>query len=108
MPATEQTWRDMKALHVVFGVSAILLLVTTIAMLAADHARPWKIYQRGFRDLETWSAAARVAEQDSRAFEKRLDDLERSLATARETPLDAAIVGACVEIKPGAKPGAKN
>ena len=38
------------------------------AMLAADHNRPWKKYQREFRDLETWSAAARVDEQDSRGL----------------------------------------
>ena len=37
MPATEQTWRDLKMLHVVFGVTAIVLLISTIAMLAADQ-----------------------------------------------------------------------
>jgi cytochrome c551/c552 len=97
MPATEQTWRDMKLLHVIFGVSAILLLVATIAMLAADHARPWKAYQREFRNLETWSAAARVAEQDSREFEKKLDELEKSLAEQRGSPLDASLVEAFLE-----------
>jgi cytochrome c2 len=97
MPATEQTWRDMKALHVVFGVSAILLLVATIAMLAADHARPWKAYQREFRALETWSAAARVAEQDSRAFEQKLDALERSLAEQRAAALEPSLIAAFLD-----------
>ncbi|MFM8578716.1 MAG: PDZ domain-containing protein [Planctomycetaceae bacterium] len=97
MPATEQTWRDMKALHVVFGVSSILLLVTTVAMLAADHSRPWKVYQRGFRDLETWSAAAKVAEQDSRDFENTLKRLEEALAAERSAPLDAGMLAAFLE-----------
>ena len=54
MPATEQTWRSLKLLHVVFAVSAVVLLVATVMMLAADHNRPWKKYQREFRGLETW------------------------------------------------------
>ena len=66
MPATEQTWRNLKVLHVVFAVTSVLLLVSTVVMLAVDHNRPWKKYQREFRALETWSAAAQVDEQDSR------------------------------------------
>lgn len=83
MPATEQTWRNLKLLHVVFGITAILLLLATIAMLVADHNRPWKKYQREFRALETWSAAARVDEQDSRSYEEKSRELETALADAR-------------------------
>jgi len=52
MPATEQTWRNLKILHVVFAITAIVLLVATVLMLAVDHNRPWKKYQREFRALE--------------------------------------------------------
>jgi len=90
MPATEQTWRNLKLLHVVFGITAILLLLATIAMLAADHNRPWKKYQREFRALETWSAAARVDEQSSENYGKATADLEAALAEARRQPVDAA------------------
>ena len=31
MPATEQTWRDLKILHVVFGVVALILLLATVS-----------------------------------------------------------------------------
>ncbi|MFM7251237.1 MAG: PDZ domain-containing protein [Planctomycetaceae bacterium] len=91
MPATEQTWRNLKLLHVVFGLTAIVLLVTTVAMLAADHNRPWKKYQREFRALETWSAESRVQEQDSAAFEKAGRELEKALVEARreQPPRDA-------------------
>ena len=83
MPATEKTWYDLKLLHVVFGLTAIVLLLTTIAMLSADHNRPWKKYQKGFRELETWSASARVAEENSDTYATKTADLEAALADAR-------------------------
>ncbi|MDO7677945.1 MAG: hypothetical protein MUQ48_05250, partial [Pirellulales bacterium] len=91
MPATEQTWRNLKALHVVFAITSILLLISTIAMLAIDHNRPWKKYQREFRNLETWSARAAVDEQDSRSYEATTKLLEEKLTEARTAPLDSAI-----------------
>ncbi|MCX7415878.1 MAG: hypothetical protein NTY25_05240, partial [Planctomycetia bacterium] len=94
MPATEQTWYNLKVLHVVFSVTAILLLFSTIAMLAVDHNRPWKKYQRVFQALETWSAAARVDEQDSSSFEATSKELAASLAEARRADLDPAIAEA--------------
>jgi cytochrome c2 len=97
MPATEQTWWNLKTLHVVFGVTAVLLLVATVAMLAADHNRPWKKYQREFRALETWSAAARVDEQDSRGYAERSAELDTALAEARRADLDPALVKTFLE-----------
>ena len=92
MPATEQTWRSLKLLHVVFAVSAVVLLVATVMMLAAYHNRPWKKYQREFRGLETWSAAARVDEQASREYQEKARELEEALAAARRADFDAALV----------------
>jgi cytochrome c2 len=94
MPATEQTWRNLKVLHVVFGVVAILLLFATILMLVSDHNRPWKKYQREFQALETWSAAARIDEQDSRTFEAQSRELDATLAEARRADLDPALAEA--------------
>jgi cytochrome c2 len=91
MPATEQTWRNLKILHVVFAVAAILLLLATVLMLTADHNRPWKQYARGFRNLETWSAAARVQEQGSKSYEARRKELEDAVAEARRADLDPAL-----------------
>lgn len=92
MPATEQTWRDLKVLHVVFGVSAIILLVATVIMLTVDHNRPWKKYQRTFRTLETWSAAAQVDAENSRAFAEKTASLEESLGEVRRADLDPQLV----------------
>jgi len=96
MPATEQTWRNLKVLHVVFGVTAILLLLATVLMLAVDHDRPWKKYQRGFRALETWSAAAKIDEQESRSFTEQSAKLESALADARRASLDPVVAEAFI------------
>ena len=96
MPATEQTWRNLRLLHVVFAVSAVLLLLATVLLLTADHNRPWKKYAREFRALETWSAAARIDEQDSKAYEARRDELEAALAESRRADLDAGVAKAFI------------
>ncbi len=92
MPATEQTWRDLKVLHVVFGLTAVALLAATVAMLAVDHNRPWKKYQREFRALETWSARARVDEEDSSDYEARSAELATALADTRRADIDPDLV----------------
>ena len=91
MPATEQTWWNLKILHVAFAIAAVVLLVATVMMLVADHDRPWKQYARGFRELETWSAEARVAQQDLSDYRLQGSELELALAESRRSPLDPAI-----------------
>ena len=98
MPATEQTWRDLKVLHVVFGVSAIALLVATVAMLVADHNRPWKKYLREFREIETWTASARLAEEESRSFTQTSKELEAALAETRRADLDPTTTNAFLKL----------
>ena len=60
MPATEQTWRESKLLHLVFGLSALGMLVATVWMLAADHRREWKDYRQKFEGIEAWTTASRT------------------------------------------------
>ena len=50
MPPTERTYYNMKRLHAIFLISSLMLLAVTGWMLWADHQRPWKVYQRTFRD----------------------------------------------------------
>jgi cytochrome c551/c552 len=97
MPATEQTWRNLKLLHVVFAVAALLLLLATVLMLTADHNRPWKQYARGFRNLETWSATARVQEEESQSYAARGAELEAALGDARRADLDPAATARFLE-----------
>src|SRR5690349_2943446 len=91
MPATEQTWRSTKFMHVVFGGTSLLMLVCTLWMLAADHNREWKDFQRKFRDVETWTANSRIDEQNTTQFEAKSSELksafDESLAEAPEAAL---------------------
>jgi mono/diheme cytochrome c family protein len=84
MPATEQTWRDSKLLHVVFGISSLAMLITTIWMLAADHRREWKDYQRKFQQVETWTTQARISQQESDQYHAQLTEARTALEQARQ------------------------
>ncbi|MDA7978612.1 MAG: hypothetical protein MPJ50_07560 [Pirellulales bacterium] len=64
MPATEQTWRDQKRMHLIFGISSLLMLLFTVWMLIQDHDREWKQYQEDYYSkLEVWDLQSRILEQ---------------------------------------------
>jgi cytochrome c551/c552 len=92
MPATEQTWRNPKLLHLVFGVTSVAMLGTTVWMLGADHAREWKNYQRKFRDVETWTAQSRVDSQETAAFAVERKKLIAHLEEVRAEVLDNKLI----------------
>jgi cytochrome c2 len=50
MPSHDETFYDLKRLHLVFAVSSLALLAATLWMVVADHRREWKVYQRTYRD----------------------------------------------------------
>ncbi len=87
MPATEQTWRDSKLLHLVFGLTGLAMLVCTIWMLAADHRREWKTYQSTFQGIEAWTAQSRISQQESAQYEQDVADAHAALDKAvQEVP----------------------
>jgi mono/diheme cytochrome c family protein len=90
MPATEQTWRDSKLMHLIFGISALAMLVTTVWMLAADHRREWKDYQRKFQNIEAWTAQARISQQRSAQFDQQLTEARDAWEAARREVPDGA------------------
>ena len=93
MPANEQQWRSPKLLHLVFGLTCLAMLGTTIWMLAADHLREWKNYQRKFRDVEAWVTQARIDEQETSQFSDQTARAERSgMARARAIVPSHALV----------------
>ncbi len=59
MPANEQTWRDQKTLHIVFGASALVMTIATLWLLAKDHNREWKRWQMADRNKEAQMIQAR-------------------------------------------------
>lgn len=84
MPATEQTWRDMKVLHLVFGISSCVLLIATLWLLADDHNREFKQYRKSFDDKQAWKTRAQIAEFETVKFSQMNTRLEETLQRAEK------------------------
>jgi len=89
MPASEETYYNLRCLHSVFAASSLALLVVTVWMIAVDFRRPWKRYQAVYRDrVEPWLAeAARLQRHMEAATEgpQRHED-QRPVATEDPPP----------------------
>lgn len=92
MPATEQTWRDLGRTHVVFGLSSLAMLATSIWLFAVDHNREWKQYQRDFRNVQAWTTEARLAEQQTADFARTGETLEKELREAQAALFDGKLI----------------
>src|SRR3954453_7365922 len=83
MAATDQTYRNQKALDVVFAVSCLLMLASILWMFAQDYNREFKTEQRQFRDVEA-ALAQRVALEklppigEFKAATKAVEDARKS------------------------------
>ena len=97
MPANEQTWRDQKLLHVVFGITSIVMLLSTIWMLAKDHSREWKNYQRRFQNLEAYTANARLSEEETADYYAKEAQLKHQVEVAQSEAPPKEVVDAFVE-----------
>src|SRR5258708_2205303 len=89
MAASDQTYRNQKALDTVFGVSCVLLLVSIIWMFREDYLREWKEEQRAFRDVESLMSERFALDKlpnprDLLAAETDLDDAEMTLEKKRD------------------------
>jgi len=85
MPSPNDTFYNLKRLHLVFALSSLALLAVTVWMVAADHGREWKVYQRTFRDqVEPWTTQAAIRQQQSE--EPASGRGEMSGAPARQSP----------------------
>lgn len=105
MPATEKFLYNLRAMHIVFAISAAALLGATMWMMQADYADEWRPLQRaGFalqadqllheeRQIKTPEFETEAAELLGRveAAKAELDAKEAALTAAREEfkPLDA-------------------
>jgi hypothetical protein len=91
MPATEKTWRDQAKMHVLFGISALVMLGGTIWMLAKDHNREWRKWQLDDRSREGWTIQAQLAQAEADST-VALTRLQKDLDAARSTKVDAELV----------------
>ncbi len=91
MPANEQTWRDQKKLHVFFAVSAIIMGLATVWMMAADHMREWKSWQLKDRKKDAWMLASR---RDALAaqYDGRMTGYQADIRRLDSTAVDPEIV----------------
>lgn len=94
MPATESTWRNQKFLHVIFGLSAAFMLLCTLWMLASDHNREWKQYQRQFQNLEAYTASSRISAEESAAYYAEENKLKALVREAQAEVPDEQLVEA--------------
>jgi hypothetical protein len=91
MPATEKTWRDQLQMHVIFGITSLVMLVATIWMLWKDHNREWRKWQLADRQRAHWTIQAQLAQTqaDSRAVHA---ELSAELTKAKRKTVDDALV----------------
>src|SRR5256885_8917079 len=84
MAASDQTFRNQKALHLVFAVSSVAMLATTVWMFWDDYNRPFKKEQRVFRDVEEEMAKrAMLAAAPGEEQRKVVAEAERAVTRAR-------------------------
>jgi len=88
MRSSDRTHYNLRRLHVVFAGSSLALVVATAWMIWADHDRPWKPYQRTYRQrIEPWWTERRLeaARRDARHAEAE----QWAAALARQEPTAA-------------------
>lgn len=101
MPASDDHFYSIKRLHVIFAVSALALLGVTVWMLAADHFRNWKQYQRTYRDrVEPWLTEAELRAEETESFRQREAALRAELAEAEAAAPQVQRISALVAALP--------
>src|SRR5689334_14191558 len=91
MPATEKTWRDQAKMHVLFGISALVMLIGTIWMLAKDHNREWTKWQLEDRTREGWTFQAQLAQAKADS-DVALTRLQAQLDASRANTIEPTLV----------------
>ena len=93
MPASEQTWRKLPLLHLVFGISSVAMLLSTLWMLATDHNREWKPYQNNYRRIQRVVLDRRITEEQTLQYSGQLVEAQAELFKALTNPPAAETVG---------------
>ncbi len=78
-------------MHVLFGISALVMLGATIWMLAKDHNREWRKWQLDDRAREGWTIQAQLAQAQADST-VALDRLQKDLIASRSKTIDVRLV----------------
>ncbi|GBD35235.1 hypothetical protein HRbin36_00342 [bacterium HR36] len=81
MAALDQTYRDQRKLDILFGLSCVALLLATVVMLAVDHRREWKQWQRLSRQVEV-ELLQQQADSDLQRNQQEFDQLKQQFREA--------------------------
>ncbi len=92
MPASDQTAYPMKLLHRLFALASLALLATTVWLLAKDHQRQWKQYQRTAHRIDGRAASWRKLQYETDEAVLQRQQLERQLEQARQQELDRGLL----------------
>jgi len=85
MPASEEPYRRQPTLHLVFAISSIAMLLSTVWMVMADHLRPWKEVQREFQSVERekLEAAEKEKLEEQRAkYQQQIAQIDAKIQAA--------------------------
>ncbi len=91
MPATEQTWRDQKVMHIVFGASAVVMMIASLWLVAKDHNREWKEWQLQNRKKEARMTLARrdlVEDQ----FSSKMETFDKDIVELQSEMIEPELV----------------
>jgi len=91
MPATEKTWRDQLKMHVIFGITSLVMLVSTIWMLWKDHNREWRKWQLADRERAHWTIEAQL-EQTKAESQGQLNTLYLQLSEVKRSKIEDALI----------------
>ncbi|MDG3005574.1 c-type cytochrome [Paludisphaera mucosa] len=89
MPADDETYRSLPALHRIFAIASVGMLAAVVWMIAADHDRPWKRVQREFHQLEDAKLKALEARKRAERTEARTAEIAAVEARIRAAEEDA-------------------
>jgi len=84
MPASEEPYRRQSTLHLVFAISSVAMLLSTVWMVMADHLRPWKEVQRRFHEVERDKLKAAEREKLAARTKKAQDRIDVIDATIKD------------------------
>lgn len=78
-------------MHILFGISALVMLLGTIWMLAKDHNREWQKWQLADRSRERWTIEAQLAQAKADSTVK-LGRLKKDLEQAQSAKVDDSLI----------------
>ncbi|MEC9097034.1 MAG: hypothetical protein VX776_10400, partial [Planctomycetota bacterium] len=85
MPATDKTVRDIKKMHVIFAITSVILVLSTVWMFWKDHDRPWKEYQKEARAIDLKVSEWRLMETETADVLSRVDQARLKLQNAQSS-----------------------